>query len=161
MGGGWAIEFTQHCNKRGEGLYTPQILLQLELLHEQCGDFIAPGTLFHLGGKTLQVCATNSTHGGTHNTSLLWHRMAKPRRVFRLDPPGAEPSEHIVSFTGLSKLCQTRHIPRKDTRSRKCKSKSASRWSLIRKAIGAIGSSDPMRSSSGTCSFSSQCCTEL
>ena len=42
MGGGWTIEFTKPCNKRGEGLYPPQILLQLELLHEQCGDFIAP-----------------------------------------------------------------------------------------------------------------------
>ena len=158
MGGGWTIEFTKPCNKRGEGLYTPQILLQLELLHEQCGDFIAPGTLFHLGGKTLQVCATNSTHGGTHNTSLLWHRMAKPRRVFRLDPPGAEPSEDTVPFTGLSKRCQTRRIPRKDTRSRKCKSASASRWSSIRKGTGYIGcEAQPMRSSSGTCSFSSRC----
>ena len=98
MGGGWTIEFTKPCNKRGEGLYPPQILLQLELLHEQCGDIIAPGTLFHLGGKTLQVCATNSTHGGTHNTSLLWHRMEKSRRVFRLNPPGSEPSEDTVPF---------------------------------------------------------------
>ena len=80
MGGGWTIEFTKPCNKRGEGLYPPQILLQLELLHEQCGDFIAPGTLFHLGGKTLQVCATNSTHGGTHNTSYFgteWRNLAE------------------------------------------------------------------------------------
>ena len=120
-------------------MYPPQILLQLELLHEQCGDIIAPGTLFHLGGKTLQVCATNSTHGGTHNTSLLWHRMEKSRRVFRLNPPGSEPSEDTVPFTGLSKQCQTRRFPRKDTHSRKCKCRSASRWSSIRKATGAIG----------------------
>ena len=92
MGGGWTIEFTKPCNKRGEGLYPPQILLQLELLHEQCGDIIAPGTLFHLGGKTLQVCATNSTHGGTHNTSPFWHRVAEPRQVLRFYSPGLEPS---------------------------------------------------------------------
>ena len=37
---------------------------------EKCRDIIPAGTMIHIPGKTLQVCATNNTTGGTHNTRL-------------------------------------------------------------------------------------------
>ena len=42
--------------------------LERNTLHENCMDIIAPGTLFHVGTKTLHLAATNMTDGTSTNT---------------------------------------------------------------------------------------------
>ena len=37
--------------------------------HNHCADLIAPGTMVHIGSKTLHLAATNQTTGEHHNTA--------------------------------------------------------------------------------------------
>ena len=37
--------------------------------HNHCSDLIAPGTMVHIGSKTLHLAATNQTTGEHHNTA--------------------------------------------------------------------------------------------
>lgn len=58
--------------------------------HEKCKGLIAPGTLLHLGGKTLQLCATALTHGGSKNTE--WRKQAE---LFARIRPHLNPTQEI------------------------------------------------------------------
>ena len=40
----------------------------MKMVHKHCAELIAPGTLFHIGSKFLQMAATNCTHAGHFNT---------------------------------------------------------------------------------------------
>ena len=59
--------------------------------HEKCNDLIAPGTLLHLGGKTLQLCATALTHGGSKNTE--WRKQAE---LFARIRPQLSPTQKLI-----------------------------------------------------------------
>jgi len=55
---------------KAEPIVLSSSFTEQEVPREKCRDMIAPGTMIHIPGKTLQVCATNNTTGGTHNTRL-------------------------------------------------------------------------------------------
>ena len=42
------------------------------MVHKHCAELIAPGTLFHIGAKFLQMAATNCTDAGHFNTYTIY-----------------------------------------------------------------------------------------
>ena len=84
----------QLCNKRDQIQHSPSFPLRKHNImcpHEKCNDLIAPGTLLHLGGKTLQLCATALTHGGSKNTE--WRKQAE---LFARIRPQLSPTQKLI-----------------------------------------------------------------
>ena len=78
--------------------------------HNHCSDLIAPGTMVHIGSKTLHLAATNQTTGEHHNTAhvstIEQHRMDHAPSAQQGPPTETDSSARVELLLWTMNLCK-------------------------------------------------------